>query len=316
MINTHSHIFVPGALGFVGQSVINKLKQCGYTNITTSDKKSLDLTSQRDVRNFFDQIKHIDMVIMAAGQKGSIIDMKQKAAEMLWNNLQMQLNVIDCCNTQETQIILIGSAAIYPAGCGLPQHEEDLLNGKCDESLEYYALSKIIGIKMVNIFRAQKKLKGITFNPPNLYGEKDNYGEGSNVIASLLSKFIIAKRNNLKQIKIWGSGNQIRDFLHVDVFADALVKLLDKIEAITTQYPDGHINIGSGVPYSIKNVVDILKAITAYDGEIIYDTTMPSGVDKYFCIDRFKSVYPNFCIPDLSVGLQETYQNIIKNNVI
>jgi GDP-L-fucose synthase len=300
----NSKIFVAGHNGLVGSAIIRKLQQEGYTNIITRTSHELDLTDQYKVNNFFSE-ENIEYVFLAAAKVGGIITNNTYRADCIYINLMIECNIIHASYKYGVKkLLFLGSNCIYPNTCDIPIKEEYLLRGYLEHTVKPYAVSKIAGIELCNSYRIQYGCNFISLIPTNIYGPNDN--QKSRVIPGLLHKFIEAKQNNLSTINAWGSGIQRREFLHSDDIADACLYFM------LTYNNEEIINIGSGKDISISELCNLIKEITGYTGDIIFDTTKPDGALRKV-LDVTKATHLGWsCKIKLKDGIKQTYE-LIKN---
>jgi GDP-L-fucose synthase len=275
MMNKTSKIFVAGHKGLVGSSLVRKLESDGYTNIVTKTREELDLRNQAAVAEFFKQ-EAPEYVFLAAAKVGGINHNMQEPAAFIYDNLTIQTNVIHSAYENGcTKLMFMGSACIYPKVTPQPIKEEYLLTAPLEPTNEGYALAKIAGLRMCQYYRKQYGFNAISVMPANLYGINDNFNpEKCHVIPGMINKFYSAKVSGADSITCWGDGTPTREFLYVDDLADACVFLMNN-------YDDpAHINIGSDVEISIKDLSEIIKKSVGFDGEILWDTNMPNGTPR------------------------------------
>ena len=259
----------------VGSALIRKLFKEGFQNIVTRTSQELDLRNQQPVNDFFAQEKP-DYVFLAAAKVGGIVANNTYRAEFIYDNIIMEANIIHASFVNKVKkLMFLGSSCIYPKLAEQPLKEESLLSGYLEKTNQPYAIAKIAGIELCDAYRAQYGCNFISVMPTNLYGPNDNYDlEKSHVLPALLRKFITAKRNNDASVTLWGTGSPYREFLHVDDLADACYFLMQHYNE------SGLINIGYGEDISIKDLAELVKKITGFSGEIIWDTTKPDGTPK------------------------------------
>ena len=268
-----SKIFVAGHKGMVGSSLVRRLQYHGYMNIKGVNKSTLDLTNQKETKEYFEE-EQFDYVFLAAAKVGGIIANSTYPAEFIYNNLQIQNNIIHSSYlTNVKKLLFLGSSCIYPKMAPQPMQEKDLLSGYVEPSNEAYALAKIAGLKMCQFYNKQYQSKFISCMPCNLYGVNDNFHpENSHVIPGLIRRFLEARKNDLESVSCWGTGSPMREFLFVDDLADACILLMNKYEDYSET-----INIGSGEEISIKELVELVASIIRYEGKIEWDTSKPDG---------------------------------------
>ena len=314
-------IFIAGHKGMVGSALV-RILQNQKQELTFKDRKEVNLLDQHEVNNFFKNEK-IDQIYLAAAKVGGIYANDNYPAEFIYENLMIQSNVIHCAYLNGIKkLLFIGSSCIYPKNTNQPIRENALLTGKLEPTNEPYAIAKIAGIKMCESYNRQygdsHNIDYRSVMPTNLYGPGDNYHpENSHVIPGLINRFHEAKISNQSNVIIWGTGNPRRDFLYVDDMARAsiLIMNLDKklYEKHTTSMCS-HINLGSGLDISIKELAELIKEVVGYTGNIKFDPNKPDGTPKKFLdIDIIKNL--NFkSITGLNNGLIKTYKNYIELN--
>jgi GDP-L-fucose synthase len=259
----------------VGSSIVRKLKVEGFENIVFRASSELDLRNQQAVDDFFAAEKP-DHVFLAAAKVGGIFSNNKYRAEFIYDNLMMECNIINAAYQQGVKkLMFLGSSCIYPKMAPQPLREDYLLTGPLEYTNEPYAIAKIAGLKMCEAFRDQYGCDFISVMPTNLYGPNDNYHpENSHVLPALLRKFHEAKVNEQPFITVWGTGNARREFLHVDDFADACFYLMQ-------HYSDKEfVNIGWGEDITIRELAELIKSITQYNGEIRFDHSKPDGTPR------------------------------------
>ena len=275
MISKKSTIFVTGHKGLVGSAVLRRLNFFGYKNILTVDKRDLDLRNQKKVLTYFKKNK-IDAVINGAALVGGIYANNKFKADFIYDNLSIQNNIIHSCfETGIKSLVFLGSSCIYPRSSPQPIKEEFILTGPLEATNSAYAIAKIAGIELVRSYRKEYGHKWISVMPTNLYGPNDNFDlETSHVLPALIRKFVDAKNNGADRVTLWGTGEPLREFLHVDDLAKAINVCLDKYD------DDSHINIGSGSEISIKKLAEKVAAYANFQGEIIWDKSRPDGTPR------------------------------------
>jgi len=274
MVKT-SKIYIAGHRGMVGSAIYRRLKKEGVENFVFRTSDELDLRNQQAVADFFEKEKP-EYVFLAAAKVGGILANNTYRAEFLYDNLMIQLNVIENSYRQGAKkLLFLGSSCIYPKLAPQPLKEEYLLTGLLEHTNEPYAIAKIAGIKMCDAYRSQYGCNFISVMPTNLYGPNDNYDlNSSHVLPALLRKFHEAKAQNHPEVIVWGSGTPRREFLHADDMADACVFLMKNYNE------EGLINIGVGEDLSIKELAEMVKEITGYKGKIVFDTSKPDGTPR------------------------------------
>lgn len=312
MINSKAKIFVAGHKGLVGSAIIRKLKEKGYKNIITSDKKNLDLTNQKKVLEFFKKNKP-DFVFLAAAKVGGILSNQKYKAEFIYNNLSIQLNVIDSAyRSGVTDLIFLGSSCVYPRNCKQPIKEDYLLSGKLEETNDAYAIAKIAGIKMCQSYNKQYKTNYKCLMPTNTYGKHDNYDNfNSHFIPSLIKKLHSIKYSKNKTLKIWGDGTPRREVIYVDDLADACVFFMKK------KIKEDLINIGTGKDFSIKQYALTLAKIIMPGEKIklIYDKSKPNGTPRKVMDINLAKKYGWTPKSRFEQSIIDTYKFFLQENV-
>ncbi len=270
-----SKIYVAGHNGMVGSAIVRKLEKEGFTNIIKKSSKELDLRDQVAVAKFFEEQKP-DYVFLAAAKVGGIVANNTYRAEFLYDNLQIQNNIIHQSYLNKVKkLMFLGSSCIYPKMAHQPLKEEYLLTGILEETNEPYAIAKITGIKMCDAYRAQYGCNYISAMPTNLYGYNDNYHpQNSHVLPALIRKFHEAKQNNEPNVTIWGSGSPMREFLFADDLADACFYLMQNYNEPNL------INIGTGEDLTIKDLALMIKDIIGFKGDLVFDSSKPDGTPR------------------------------------
>ena len=283
-MNKSSKIYIAGHRGLVGSAIVKNLESKGYTNLVYRTHKELDLLDSIAVENFFKK-EQPEYVILAAAKVGGIVANNTYRADFIYENLQIQNNVIHQSYKHDvTKLLFLGSTCIYPKNCPQPMLEDSLLTSELEYTNEPYAIAKIAGIKMCESYNLQYGTNFISVMPTNLYGPNDNFDlETSHVLPALLRKMHEAKMNNTPQVEIWGSGKPRREFLYSEDMADACVFLLESRDFVdtyaseTTEIRNTHINIGTGVDISIEELALTIKKIVGYKGELYFNDTKPDG---------------------------------------
>lgn len=301
-----SKIFVSGHGGMVGSAIVRNLKQKGYTNLILKSRTELDLLSQASVDSFFATEKP-EFVFIASAKVGGIVANNTSRADFIYENLVIETNLIHSAYKYGvTKLLFLGSSCIYPKFAEQPISEDVLLTGQLEETNRPYAIAKIAGLEMVAAYRDQYGCDFISVMPTNLYGPHDNYDlQNSHVLPALIRKFHEAKVNNLPSVTVWGSGSPRREFLHVDDLADACVFLME------TYSERDFLNIGTGIDISIKELVEMVKEVVGYAGEIDWDTTKPDGTPrKLLNVNKLQALGWKHKI-DLKEGLGATYASFL-----
>lgn len=310
-----SKIFVAGHRGMVGSSVVNKLQSSGYDNIVTKTRNQVDLSNQESVDSLFSQ-ERFDYVILCAAKVGGILANNTYRADFIYDNIQISSNIIKASHSSGVQkLINLGSSCIYPKDADIPIKEEYLLTGVLENTNEPYAIAKIAALKMCEAFYQQYGSNFYSLMPCNLYGPGDNFDlQTSHVLPAFINKVNAAKLSNSNSVEVWGSGNPLREFLYVDDLADAIVFCLESISAKSI-YSSGisHLNCGSEDEVSIRDLLENIKQIIGYEGEVTFDPSKPDGT--------FRKKMDNSRIKNLGYsqkhtlkeGLKKTYKWYKKN---
>ncbi len=309
---TKKKVFVAGHNGMVGRAICNRLKkQDAIYDLITVDRNECDLLSQSEVNHFFKN-HEIDHIYLAAAKVGGINANNTKPAEFIYENLQIQNNVIHCAWMSNIErLLFLGSSCIYPRNATQPIKEEYLMSGSLEKTNDAYATAKIAGINMCRSYNNQYQTDFRSVMPTNLYGPHDNFSlNDSHVIPALIKKFHDSKVNKTDFVEVWGSGNPMREFLHVEDLADASVFCMNlNREKFYKLSDDGieHINIGTGFDISIKELAEKIREIVGFDGEIKFNSTKPDGTPrKLLDINKLSSLgwTPKY---SLNSGLKQTY---------
>lgn len=274
-MNKNAKIYIAGHKGMVGSAILRKLENEGFTNLILKTSKELDLRNQQQVAAFFSAEKP-DYVFLAAAKVGGIVANDTYRADFLYDNLQIQNNVIHFSSLHKVRkLLFLGSSCIYPKQAPQPLKEEYLLTGLLEPTNEPYAIAKIAGIKMCEAYRDQYGCNFISVMPTNLYGYNDNYHpENSHVLPALIRKVHEAKKNNYPSIEIWGTGEPKREFLFSDDLADACFFLMQ-------HYNEGSfVNVGTGHDISIRDLALLVMKIIGYEGELKFNLTKPDGTPR------------------------------------
>ncbi len=309
MIGKNSKIFISGHKGLVGSAVLRKLNHLGYKKIIIAEKKKIDLRNQKKVFNFLKQNK-VDAVINAAALVGGILANSKYRANFIYDNLAIQNNIIHGCYINNIKnLIFLGSSCIYPRICKQPIKENYLLTGELEKTNEAYAIAKIAGIKLCENYNFQYKTNFKCLMPCNIYGPNDNYDlETSHFFPALIKKVYLAKKKNLNNIIVWGTGTPKRELMHVDDLAEACIFFLNKKTKETL------INVGTGLEMTIKQYVNFLKKKINYKGQILFDKTKPNGTPRKIIDSRIAMKYGWKSKIGLSKGFENTFNDFIKNN--
>ena len=274
-ITKESKIYIAGHKGMVGSACWRVLEAKGYTNLIGKTSNELDLRNQQAVAEFIDS-KKPDAIIDAAARVGGILANDTYPYEFLMDNMLIQNNLIHSAhNNDVNKFIFLGSSCIYPKMAPQPLKEEYLLTGPLEPTNQWYAIAKISGLKLIEALRKQYDRDYVSLMPTNLYGPGDNYDlNSSHVLPAMLRKFYEAKEKDHSPVTLWGSGTPLREFLHVDDLAQAVVF------SIENKLKEGLYNVGSGLEISIKDLAIMIQKIVGHTGEIIWDKTKPNGTPR------------------------------------
>jgi GDP-L-fucose synthase len=270
-----SKIYIAGHRGMVGSAVWRVLEKEGYTNLIGRTSAALDLRNQAGVSEFITTEKPV-AIIDAAARVGGILANSQYQYEFLMENMQIQNNLIDAAHKNEIEkFIFLGSSCIYPKLAPQPIKEEYLLTGALEPTNEGYAIAKISGVRLCKAIRDQYNKDFVSLMPTNLYGPNDNFDlETSHVLPAMMRKFHEAKENNNAPVNLWGSGTPLREFLHVDDLAQAV------LFAVKNKLPEHLYNVGTGIDVTIKQLAEIIQKVVGHTGKINWDRSKPDGTPR------------------------------------
>lgn len=314
---TKKRIYVAGHRGMVGSAICRQLSLRDDIELVVKTHKELDLTVQKDVDAFFEQEK-IDQVYLAAAKVGGIYANNTFPAEFIYQNLMIESNIIHSAHKAGIQkLLFLGSSCIYPKFAKQPMNESALLTGILEPTNEPYAIAKIAGIKLCESYNRQYGRDYRSVMPTNLYGINDNFHpENSHVIPALMRRFHEAKESGAPEVIVWGTGTPMREFLYVDDMAAASVHVMELDEAIyqqNTQPMLSHINVGTGVDCSIREMAETMVSVVGYQGKIVFDVTKPDGTPrKLMDVTRLKNLGWQYRY-NLHEGLSLTYKWFIEN---
>ena len=301
-------IYVAGHRGMVGSAICRALRAEGFTNLIGKSSSELDLKNQESVNSFFQKEKP-QVVIDAAARVGGILANNNFPYPFLMENLQIQNNLIDAAQQNNVQkFIFLGSSCIYPKLAPQPLMEEHLLTGPLEPTNEWYAIAKIAGVKACEAIRKQFGKDFVSLMPTNLYGPFDNFDlETSHVLPAMIRKFHEAKNNNHADVTLWGSGTPMREFLHVDDLAKAVVF------SVKNKLPEHLYNVGTGTDVTIKQLAETIQKAVGHKGEIVWDSSKPDGTPRKL-MDSGKlnalGWKDSITLPD---GIEATYSWFLNN---
>lgn len=314
---TDDSVFVAGHRGMVGSAIVRRLKALGYSKILTAPRDTVDLGSQAAVAAFF-RDQPIDQVYLAAAKVGGIHANNTYPAEFIYENLMIEANIVQAAHAAGVQrLLFLGSSCIYPRQAPQPMAEEALLTGPLESTNEPYAIAKIAGIKLCESYNRQYQRDYRSVMPTNLYGPHDNFHpDNSHVIPALLRRFHEATQSHAPEVVIWGSGTPMREFLHVDDMAAACVHVMELDEATYQAHTApmlSHINVGTGIDCSIRELAETMARVTGYRGKLGFDTSKPDGTPrKLLDVSRLERLGWQHRI-GLEKGLQQTYAWYLEN---
>ena len=302
-LEPQTRVFVAGGRGLVGSAVVRELKRRGVEHIDAPSSKELNLLDRSAVRDYLAQHTP-DLIIDAAARVGGIHANNTYPAEFLSENIQIQVNLMDAAaEAGVDRFVFLGSSCIYPKFAAQPIREDSLMTGELEPTNSAYAVAKIAGIQQVQAHRTQYGRHWISAMPTNIYGPGDNFHpEDSHVVPALIRRIHEAKESGAPEVVIWGSGTPLREFLHVDDLARAIMFLAE-------HYDSGeHINVGSGEEVSIRELAETIVDVVGYDGQLAFDTSKPDGTPRKF-LDNSRIEGLGWS-PQVGLreGLAETYQ--------
>lgn len=307
-MQTSSKIYVAGHRGMVGSAIVRCLERQGYNNIVTAPSGTVDLRVTTQVNDFFEREKP-EYVFLAAAKVGGILANNTYPAEFLYDNLMIEANVIHAAHLNKVKkLLFLGSSCIYPKFAPQPIREDSLLTGLLEPTNEAYAIAKIAGIKMCQAYHKQYGSRFISAMPTNMYGYGDNYHpENSHVLPALLRRFHEAKVENKSEVRIWGSGKPLREFMFSDDLAEACFFLMQSYEDPEL------INVGTGEEVTILELAHRIASVVGFKGEITFDSTKPDGTPRKLMDSSRLHALGFRHSTSLEDGLKKTYQDFLKN---
>jgi GDP-L-fucose synthase len=303
LLDRDARVYVAGHRGLVGSALVRHLEAEGFTNVLTAARDQVDLRDQSEVSHWF-KANRPDYVFLVAGTVGGILANSTRPAEFIYDNLMIHGTVVHSAHESGVKKLLyLGSSCIYPRDATQPITEEELLTGPLEPTNEWYAIAKIAGIKLCQAYRRQYGCDFISAMPTNLYGPGDNFDlDSSHVIPALMRKFHDAKQSSRNEVEVWGTGSAFREFLHVDDLASACLYLMEHYS------DDSHINVGTGVDLSIKELAEMIRDVVNPTAALVWDASKPDGTPrKLLDVTRLRSLgwTPSIELVD---GLTTTYQ--------
>ncbi len=312
-----SKIYVAGHRGMVGSAIVRQLEEQGYTNVIVKTRAELDLVNQQSVADFFSQEKP-DAVFLAAAKVGGIHANNTFPAEFIYENMMMEANIVhQAYSNGVKKLLFLGSSCIYPKLAQQPMQETALLTGTLEQTNEPYAVAKIAGIKLCESYNRQYDVDYRSVMPTNLYGPNDNFHpENSHVIPAMLRRFHEAVLSNAETVVVWGSGKPMREFLYVDDMAAASIYVMN-LDSETyqthTQPMLSHINVGTGLDCTIRELAETIAKVTGFNGQLEFDSTKPDGAPrKLMDVSRLKDLGWSASV-SLEEGLKRSYQWFLDN---
>ena len=310
-------VFVAGHRGMVGSAIVRLLEQRGDCEVVTRTRAELDLVDQAAVAEFFAE-EQIDQVYLAAAKVGGIHANNTYPADFIYENLMMESNIIhQAYKAGVKQLLFLGSSCIYPKLAEQPMTESALLDGHLEPTNEPYAVAKIAGIKLCESYNRQYGVDFRSVMPTNLYGENDNFHpENSHVIPAMMRRFHEAKQRGDAEVVVWGTGTPMREFLYVDDMAAACLHVMDLAPQVYEEHTQpmmSHINVGTGVDCTIRELAETMQRVVGFEGTLGFDTTKPDGTPrKLMDVSRLKKLGWQYSL-SLEEGLEKTYAWFIAN---
>ncbi len=304
-----ARVFVAGHAGLVGSAVVRRLEAEGFSRILKATREQLDLRDQAAV-NYWFRANRPEYVFLVAGTVGGILANSTRPAEFIYDNMMIHATVVHAAHLFPVRRLLyLGSSCIYPRECPQPMKEEHLLSGRLEPTNESYAIAKIAGIKLCQAYRRQYGCDFISAMPTNLYGPNDNFDlSASHVLPAMIRKFHDAKTEGRREVMVWGTGAPRREFLHVDDLADACVFVMRHYDAAE------HINVGTGVDLTIRELAEAVRAIVHPQAEIVFDASKPDGTPrKLLDVSRLHALGWRHKI-ELREGIASSYEWFLANH--
>ena len=316
-MDLNEKIYIAGHCGLVGSAIVRQLKSRGFTNLLMRTHKELDLTNQVSVQTLFKN-EQPDYVVLAAGKVGGIYANNTYPADFIYQNIMIEANIIHAAYEYKVKrLLFLGSTCIYPKAVEQPMREDAILTNTLEPTNEPYALAKIAGIKLCESYNRQHGTDFRSVMPTNLYGINDNFHlENSHVIPALMRRFHEAKMKNDSEVTVWGTGNSMRKFLYVDDMAAASLFVLEldkQMYQANTKPMLSHINIGTGMDITIREMAETMKQVVGFKGRLIFDTAKPDGSPrKLIDVTRLSDLGWEYTTK-LKEGLEKTYKWYLSN---
>jgi GDP-L-fucose synthase len=314
-LNKNAKIYIAGHKGLVGSALVKVLKENGFTDVIGKSHAELDLTNQVAVNEYFEKEKP-EYIFLAAAKVGGIHANNTYPAEFIFSNLQIQNNIIDAAYRYGAKkMCFLGSSCIYPKFAKQPMDEGQLLDGKLEPTNEPYSIAKIAGIVMCQSYNRQYGTNFISVMPTNLYGPGDNYHpENSHVLPALIRRIHEAKIQNSPEVVIWGTGKPLREFLYSEDMARACLFLMENYDVKADPKGGEHVNIGSGIEVSIRELAETIQAVIGYTGKLNFDLTKPDGTPrKLLDVSKLHRMGWKHEI-ELKEGIKRAYQDFVKQH--
>ncbi|EGT0664551.1 GDP-L-fucose synthase [Citrobacter werkmanii] len=314
---SRQRIFIAGHRGMVGSAIVRQLEQRGDVDLVLRSKDELNLLDSKAVLDFF-AAGRIDQVYLAAAKVGGIVANNTYPADFIFENMMIESNIIHAAHVHNVnKLLFLGSSCIYPKMAKQPMAESELLQGSLEPTNEPYAIAKIAGIKLCESYNRQYDRDYRSVMPTNLYGPHDNFHpSNSHVIPALLRRFHEATMQNTSEVIVWGSGTPMREFLHVDDMAAASIHVMELDREVwqeNTQPMLSHINVGTGVDCTIRELAHTIARVVGYRGQVVFDASKPDGTPrKLLDVSRLKTLGWQFGI-SLENGLASTYRWFLEN---
>ena len=307
-LNPDARVFVAGHRGLVGSAILRRLETESFRHVLVATREQLDLRDQAAV-NYWFRANRPEYVFLVAGTVGGILANSTRPAEFIYDNMMIHATVVHAAHLfGAKKLLYLGSSCIYPREAPQPMREEHLLTGPLEATNEWYAISKIAGIKLCQAYRKQYGSDFISAMPTNLYGPRDNFDlASSHVLPAMIRKFHDAKAEGRREVTIWGTGTPRREFLHVDDLADACVFLMRRYDEAS------HVNIGTGEDLTIGALAETVREIVHPQAEIVYDASKPDGTPrKLLDVSRLHALGWKHRIP-LRDGIASSYEWFLRH---